>query len=953
MRLQAYAERLDLGLRLQLLKPGDSLKRASGRDLPAELKGPSPATAGWWQRQLKWAILPVQAALFLLAFFGQRNWPLSRVTLPTGNVSDASITSLWSVEATLFGLIAALTPLVIASASDRFDRTRMIRRFRQDVFNWFVTLGLFTLSLMFLAEFFWKPLPKERGTSVWLLGSFLVLLAALFYTIRYTYTIVMMSPRRKFDWVLEEAEDYFRATLVERYALAWLRWPHKQEARKRPTPPRLAQRLAQSKYVTFELDVRGLDSKTKAQSLISVPMMLDGKPYVDVAYIKDISLGRLDKWLQSVAPQGCAIRQLWLAGAPNHSVKPLAPIAVAETDRGQPALVRESLEKVSQAYLVGKPPQVYFRQAMKDLRDRAAMAARNGQVAEFETLLESISDLVVTFYCLATKLEEAVEKKLDILAEQREAELTYLEPRTALRAVLHELGEEVFVTDSPDVIKAWLHEPHRILESTRGFPIRVEPALMYPWFRAANLIRGQRGDIVEKLDLILESLQRRLLTYGRELMAAMLLSGTTPGTSSEPSAIPLLRREFEWYLRIIGKLLSVIDAPRRTDFMRAVEEVLRVDRADKEECQLRSATIWIECARHLVADYLNKKGTIGLTQNSAELCMALREIRDDRVNTIDCLIFCWCRLLKTQEPAERMMSQLYDQLIDLTWEEQTELLQGIIGSPISRHRGKAAIVWLARQLQNVRSAKALTADEEHVLSDLIRGDREIDEDLEALPCKMEIKPMKTFAYGSNLCWQRLRDPQRVPSAIPVAKAYIDDWSLEISKHSTKDGSGKANIIRKVGAQVWGVIYEFDAKERPQLDREEGGYSADSWTIVDWQGVSHSGVLVYTANERWTNLEAYDWYKAYIVAGARQHEFPEAYQRVLKSLPKRRDPDVERQGQNQIAGCGGRPPYLQNSPLVPTTMEVKEEERLIKSTAPTNGDRHDPRPTPVTKETSYP
>jgi len=936
MSLAAYAERLDLALRLQLLKPGDSLRKTSARDLPAELRGPSLGTFGWWQRRLKWAVLPLQAALFLLAFFWPRNWPLSQVTLPTGDVDGASIATLWSVEATLFGLIAAFTPVVIASASDRLDRTRMIRRFRQDIFTWFVVLGLLSLSLMALAEFFWTHLPKGRGTAVWLLGSFLVLIVALFLVIRYTYSIIVRSPQRKLEWVLEEAEEYFRASLIERYALAWLKWPHRGNANQGAPVQSLAQRLVRSNYLTFVFDVRGVGSKAKAHRLVTVSMTPHGK-----AYIKDVSLGRLNKWLQGVAtPQQCSIRHLWLAGAPNRPLKPLAPIAAAKPAPGQRALACHALEGVMDAYFVGKPPStpIYFRQAMKDFRDRAAMAARNGQVAEFEFILESFSDLVVTFYRLATKLEETVKTKLDLSEEQRAVELNNLEPRTALRAVLHELGEEVFATDSPDVIKAWLHQPHRILENTRQFPTRFEPAVMYPWFRAANLIRGKRADIVEKLDLILESLERRLLTYGRELMGAIKLSPPAVGTNLQQDP---LQRELGWYLRIIGKLLSVINEPRRTDFMQTISEVLRLDGATKAERKRRSATIWIECARHLVADFLNPTVTSGPTQNVAMFCTTLHEIRSKHIQTIKCLMSCWCRLLATQEAAERQMSQLYDQMIDMTWEEQTELLQGVIVSPVSRHRGKAGIVWLALQLRVADSVEELTAVEEHAMSDLIRGDSAVAKDLEALPCKVALKPMKTFAYGSNLCWERLRESPRLPSAIPVAKASLDDWSLEMSKYSSRDGSGKANIVPKKGAHVWGVIYEFDAREKPQLDIEEGGYTPKPMDIVDCRGVTHAGVLVYLANKPRATLVAFNWYKAYILAGARQHDFPAEYLKGLESLPERIDAYVERRRQNQVTDCGGRPDYLEDLSLIPSGTEIKEEENLVRSMAPTNGDRNDP------------
>ena len=169
--------------------------------------------------------------------------------------------------------------------------------------------------------------------------------------------------------------------------------------------------------------------------------------------------------------------------------------------------------------------------------------------------------------------------------------------------------------------------------------------------------------------------------------------------------------------------------------------------------------------------------------------------------------------------------------------------------------------------------------------------------------------LKTFAYGSNLCWERLRHPRRVPTSVPIAKARLDGWSVEISKYSQADHSGKANMAPTEGAYVWGVIYEFDADQKSRLDAEEGGYTPAPMDIVDWRGATHCGVLVYLANKTRTNLRAFDWYKAYILGGARQHDLPTEYLTLLEQLPDRPDDNAERQHQNRITDCAGRPAYL--------------------------------------------
>ncbi len=80
--------------------------------------------------------------------------------------------------------------------------------------------------------------------------------------------------------------------------------------------------------------------------------------------------------------------------------------------------------------------------------------------------------------------------------------------------------------------------------------------------------------------------------------------------------------------------------------------------------------------------------------------------------------------------------------------------------------------------------------------------------------------MKIFAYGSNMNLNRLKN--RVPSAVKISNGFIEGFSLECSKAS-KDSSGKATVIKTDNKDdlVWGVLFEIDEKEKPQLDRAEG------------------------------------------------------------------------------------------------------------------------------------
>ena len=83
--------------------------------------------------------------------------------------------------------------------------------------------------------------------------------------------------------------------------------------------------------------------------------------------------------------------------------------------------------------------------------------------------------------------------------------------------------------------------------------------------------------------------------------------------------------------------------------------------------------------------------------------------------------------------------------------------------------------------------------------------------------------MPYFAYGSNMCTERLR--RRVPSAVPLRIAKLLNHSLRFHKRSD-DGSGKsdAHFTGEPTDMVWGVIFEIVARQKRNLDQAEGlGY----------------------------------------------------------------------------------------------------------------------------------
>ena len=63
----------------------------------------------------------------------------------------------------------------------------------------------------------------------------------------------------------------------------------------------------------------------------------------------------------------------------------------------------------------------------------------------------------------------------------------------------------------------------------------------------------------------------------------------------------------------------------------------------------------------------------------------------------------------------------------------------------------------------------------------------------------------------------------------------------------------------------------------------------------------TAMLTYAARPRATNISAselpYTWYKALVVAGAKEHRLPEAYIQILEAAPAKADTIAERAAKN--------------------------------------------------------
>lgn len=151
--------------------------------------------------------------------------------------------------------------------------------------------------------------------------------------------------------------------------------------------------------------------------------------------------------------------------------------------------------------------------------------------------------------------------------------------------------------------------------------------------------------------------------------------------------------------------------------------------------------------------------------------------------------------------------------------------------------------------------------------------------------------MLYFAYGSNMSGRRLK--ARLTSAEPLQRARLAGYRLCFHKYSA-DGSGKCDIV-PADNSVHGVVYRIADAEKALLDAYEDhgcGYTDCQVEVVSDDGTMLTA-LTYQALITEPQLQPFDWYKAHVLIGAREHGLPADYIRSLAAAVSQPDPDRQR------------------------------------------------------------
>ena len=148
----------------------------------------------------------------------------------------------------------------------------------------------------------------------------------------------------------------------------------------------------------------------------------------------------------------------------------------------------------------------------------------------------------------------------------------------------------------------------------------------------------------------------------------------------------------------------------------------------------------------------------------------------------------------------------------------------------------------------------------------------------------------------------MRLTKRTAAARVIATARLDGYRLCFNKRSV-DGSAKCNLEYTASPidTAHAVVYDLPEDEVRILDDIEGvgkGYFRQQLSVV----VNNESITVFTyfASESHLvyDLPPYDWYKEFVVAGARYHQFPGTYVQQISEVPGMRDTDSVRRLQNE-------------------------------------------------------
>lgn len=151
-----------------------------------------------------------------------------------------------------------------------------------------------------------------------------------------------------------------------------------------------------------------------------------------------------------------------------------------------------------------------------------------------------------------------------------------------------------------------------------------------------------------------------------------------------------------------------------------------------------------------------------------------------------------------------------------------------------------------------------------------------------------------LAYGSNLFPPRLS--ARIGIRGVLGTIELPGYQLRFNKRGA-DGSGKCSLQPCHQERAYGVVYQICATDKPILDRIEG--VGHGYRVELWPDKIYGECFLYRAEKSALEdtLQPFDWYLAYVLAGAQHHGLPANYIAAIAAVPTRQDADPRRRAEN--------------------------------------------------------
>lgn len=149
--------------------------------------------------------------------------------------------------------------------------------------------------------------------------------------------------------------------------------------------------------------------------------------------------------------------------------------------------------------------------------------------------------------------------------------------------------------------------------------------------------------------------------------------------------------------------------------------------------------------------------------------------------------------------------------------------------------------------------------------------------------------LRYFAYGSNMAEEQMSSWCSDYRCLGAAR--LPDHRLAFVRDSPRWKAGAADVVRHRGREVWGVLYECSAADLASLDRKEGAGPALGYrrVAVEVELAARRRIRAITyvvISKAPRELPPLGAYVDLMLAGAREHGFPERYVEELQALRER-------------------------------------------------------------------